>query len=75
MNIKCKSCNQEVYVNMYFSDADIFKRENEFAPYNKYSEAFCRGEAICPNCGHHISEIFTTVINSSTIIALATKEI
>ena len=75
MNIKCKACNEEVYVNMYFSDADIFKRENEFAPYNKYSEAFCRGEAICPNCGYHINEIFTTEISPSTIIALATKEI
>lgn len=75
MNIKCKSCNEEVYVNMYFSDAEIFKRENEFAPYSKYAEAFCRGEAICPKCGYHINEIFTKEITPSTIITLAIGEI
>ena len=75
MNIKCKACNEEVSVNMYFSGAEVFKRENEFAPYNKWVEAFCKGEAICPKCGYHITEIFTAEITPATIIALAIKEI
>ena len=75
MNIKCKKCNEDVYVNMYFHDADIIKRQNEFAPYNTWYEAFCRGEAICPKCGYHIAELFTKEILPSTIIALATGDI
>lgn len=73
MKIKCK-CKEEVDVNMYFYDVHIFNTANELG--YKYSEAHCRGKAICPLCGHEINEYFSSIIDSKDIIKLAVgKEI
>ena len=74
MKITCKSCKQQVEVNMYFYNAEIKVIDDLDRLGKKLYTATADGKAICPNCGKEIREIFYRFIPDKDIIRFCTSE-
>ena len=68
--VKCNNCNQDVYVMLYFYDAEITTHVGA-ANFGRYYEAKCKGKSVCPSCGSPIDHTFTKLISVESIIDLA----
>lgn len=76
MTVTCKACNNEVDVNMFFSNAKIIHRHEPFTEFDAgYPVATCFGKTICPQCGAEIYRTFEQGISYEDIIKIATKQV
>ena len=70
MDVKCGSCKQSSYVQMYFYNPGIITQDAPIC-HSQYWEAVVTGKAICPKCGHTIIKEFRKEATKAEIIAIA----
>lgn len=71
--IECKTCKEEVTVNMHMSHPAINFYRDGFNNRISWS-ARVKGRAICPKCGAEIEKYFESEISRSDIIDLALRK-